>query len=200
MNFYIVTLKRIVWFVIVLRGGYLMKRLRKSFVAALVVLMLNVAVLPTASVMADVSKMEQVQLKTENSFADLSEGSMLTLLKAVDKIPQEMLDKADQYEIDQFMLKEGVDLKFHGERTKRNVAYCVAAISWAVGTTIFGVLKITKIKKFINAAGGVRKAADALIAIAKGGRSHLNLEKFGSKLIDLSADILGIKEIKDNCF
>lgn len=98
------------------------------------------------------------------------------------------------------MFKEGVDLKFSSERTRRNVAYCVAAISWAVGTTVVGVLKIAKIKKFIDAAGGVRKAANALVAIAKRGRSYTNLRKFGHTLIDLSTDVLGIKEIKENCF
>lgn len=56
--------------------------------------------LPTASVTASASKMDQVQVEASKSFAELSEESMLTLLNAVNKMPQEMLDRADQYEID----------------------------------------------------------------------------------------------------
>lgn len=53
--------------------------------------------------------------------------------------------------------------------------------------------------KFVNAAGGVQKAAKALIAVAKGKNSSEGIERFGSSLKDLASEILGIKEIKDNC-
>lgn len=35
--------------------------------------------------------------------------------------------------------------------------------------------------------------------IIKGGRSQENFQQFGKIVMDLSSEVLGIKDIKDNC-
>lgn len=59
---------------------------------------------------------------------------------------------------------------------------------------------LAKIKKFVSAAGGIKAAATALMAIARNGFSTENISKFGAALVETSSVILGIKEIKDECF
>ena len=59
----------------------------------------------------------------------------------MEKMPQDILDRGNQYEIDRFMFENGVDLKFTGERTKRGF--------WIVGSTVVGVLKVAKVKNLL---------------------------------------------------
>lgn len=110
----------------------------------------------------------------------------------MEKMPQDILDRGNQYEIDRFMFENGVDLKFTGERTKRGF--------WVVGSTVVGVLKVAKVKKFVNTAGAAHKAANALIAIAKGGFSQKNINTFGHYMMNLGSEILGVKGVRYNCF
>lgn len=175
-------------------------KVQKFVVLFFVTLLLNLTVVHTVPVFASQTNTQNTHQSVDALLADLSPTSLVTLLTAVEKLPQDMLDRSDQAEIDRFMLENGVNLKFTGERTKRGLGWCITSISWAIGTTAVGVLKLAKIKKFVNAAGGVQKAAKALIAIAKGKNSSEGIEQFGKSLRDLASEILGIKEIKDNCF
>lgn len=138
--------------------------------------------------------------ETVNTFENLSEESILLILTAVDEMPQEMLERGDQEEIDNYMLNKGIDLQFDGETQYRSFWGCVGAVTWVVGTTAIGVGMLAKVKNFVSAAGGVKSAATALMAIAKSGASAENLQKFGAVLVETGAIILGIKQIKDECF
>lgn len=177
-----------------------MEKLLKLLIVGFIVLMLNISISPSVSAAASQTNTTQIQPQENDTFADLSEESMLLLFTAIEKMPQDILDRGNQYEIDRFMFENGVDLKFTGERTKRGFWGCVGAVSWVVGSTVVGVLKVAKVKKFVNAAGGAHKAANALIAIAKGGFSQKNINTFGHYMMNLGSEILGIKEIRDNCF
>ena len=94
------------------------------------------------------------------------------------------------------MLENDVNLKFSGEKTKRDLPGCIASISWVVVSTAFGVAKLAKVKQFVRATGGARKAANVLMKIIKGGRSQENFQQFGKIVMDLSSEVLGIKDIK----
>lgn len=177
-----------------------MKNLLKWIIVGFIVLMFNISVSPSVSAVASQTSVTQVQPQEHDTFVNLSEESMVLLFNAIERLPQDMLDRGNQYEIDRFMFENGIDLKFAGERTKRGFWGCVGAVSWAVGSTAVGVLKLAKVKKFVNAAGGAQKAAKALIAMAKGGFSRANINTFGHYMMNLGSEILGIKEIKDNCF
>lgn len=155
---------------------------------------------PSFSRVAYANEVTSTVSTVKNNFKDLSEDSMLLLLKAIDSIPQDMLERGNQSEIDQYMLSKGIDLKFDGEIQERSFWGCVGAVTWAVGTTAVGIGLLAKVKNFIAAAGGVQAAATALMAIARGGFSSENINRFGIALIETGSAILGIKQIKDECF
>ena len=147
-------------------------------VALLSTVILNIALTEGVSV---VHANEVVSAtKLGNTFKDLSEESILLILKAVDEMPQGMLERGNQEEIDKYMLSKGIDLKFDNEVQFRDFWGCVGAVAWAVG--------------------GIKAAASALISIAESGANYDNITKFGYAVVDMGSTILGIKAISDNCF
>lgn len=146
---------------------------QKFVVLFFVTLLLDLTVVHPVPVFASQTNTKNTHQSVAASFSDLSPTSLVTLLTAVEKLPQDMLARSDQAEIARFILEHGVNLKFTGERVKRGLGWYITSISWAIGTAAVGVLKLAKIKKFVNAVGGVQRAAKVLIAIAKGKNSSL---------------------------
>ena len=145
-------------------------KVQKFVVLFFVTLLLDLTVVHPVPVFASQTNTQNTHQSVATSLADLSPTSLVTLLTAVEKLPQVMLAGSDQAEIDRFMLE---NLKFTGERAKRGLGWYITSISWAIGTAAVGVLKLAKIKKFVNAVGGVQRAAKVLIAIAKGKNSSV---------------------------
>ncbi|WP_438478127.1 hypothetical protein [Streptococcus pluranimalium] len=174
------------------------KKLKMMSIGLLSTVMLNIAI-PGVTQVVHANELF-IAAEAGNTFKDLSEESILLILEAVDEMPQEMLDRGDQAEIDEYMLSKGINLKFDGESEFRSFWGCVGAITWAVGTTAIGIGMLAKVKNFVAAAGGVKAAATALMAIAKSGASSENISKFGTALVETGAVILGIKQIQDECF
>ena len=174
------------------------KKIKMVSVALLSTVILNIALTEGVSV---VHANEVVSAtKLGNTFKDLSEESILLILKAVDEMPQGMLERGNQEEIDKYMLSKGIDLKFDNEVQFRDFWGCVGAVAWAVGSAAVGIGMLVKIKQFIAAVGGIKAAASALISIAESGANYDNITKFGYAVVDMGSPILGIKAISDNCF
>jgi hypothetical protein len=77
------------------------------------------------------------------------------------------------------------------------VAKCVGALAWLVGSTMFGVVKITKIKRYIQALGGIREAAILMVTCS----THAErLQHGGQALLNLAAEISGISGVAEHCF
>ncbi len=99
--------------------------------------------------------------------------------------------------------------------TAWQVTKCAGAISWAVGSTIFGAAKLLKVKKYIKALGGVKKAAGkytSAIKLAKkqakkaGSRNWRKYLKrreiaahFGSSLLGFAGAVSGVDQIVNKC-
>jgi hypothetical protein len=77
-----------------------------------------------------------------------------------------------------------------------HVLKCVGAITWVVGTTIFAVGKLTKIKAGIKALGGIKSTAELLLKVT--GWSE-KMRAIGPVMAGAAADLLGITAIRDNC-
>lgn len=172
------------------------KKSIKLMSITLLALTVNVATLQTTTVLANHQQLEQIN----NKFSNLSEESMLRVLNAASAITEDMLERGNQIEIKRFMLSHGIDIKFENEQYDRDFWGCLGAITWAVGTTALGIGMLAKLKKFVSAAGGVKAAATALMAIARNGATTENIQKFGYVLVEIGGTILGITEIRDNCF
>ena len=84
------------------------------------------------------------------------------------------------------------------------VLRCTAAITIAVGSTVFAVAKLAKIKKLVKAAGGAKKTAGRVIkAFQKKGslstKAKAGFGDLGSGVVALAVVILDIDTIKSNC-
>lgn len=77
------------------------------------------------------------------------------------------------------------------------VAKCAAAITVAIGSGVFAAAKLVKIKRYIKALGGVKEAAKLLLGATTWAEKA---KAGGSALVGLASEILGVKEIQDNCF
>jgi hypothetical protein len=73
---------------------------------------------------------------------------------------------------------------------------CAAAIVAFVGTNLVSATKLFKIKKYIEALGGFREAAELLL---KASNWEERLRIGGGALVGLAAEILGIPMIVNNC-
>lgn len=73
------------------------------------------------------------------------------------------------------------------------IAKCAAAITVAIGSGVFAAAKLVKIKRYVKTLGGVKLMLGATTWAEKA-------KAGGSALVGLASEILGIKEIEDNCF
>ncbi|XWW98012.1 hypothetical protein V2A60_006008 [Cordyceps javanica] len=77
------------------------------------------------------------------------------------------------------------------------VTKCVGSVMWAIGSTAIPVAKIARIKKYIEALGGVKKAVQLMLGATSKAEK---LKAGGQALVNLSAELLGIAGVKANCF
>lgn len=77
------------------------------------------------------------------------------------------------------------------------ITKCAGSIAWALGSTAFAAAKIVKIKKYIAALGGIREAAALLVGATT---YQEKLEAGGAALVNLAAEISGVKDVYENCF
>lgn len=94
----------------------------KFVIVCFTILSLNLSITPALTVEA--SELEADQASQNNSFSELSEDSMVQLFTAVEKLPDELLQSRNKRDIKQFMLENDVNLKFSGEKTKRDIPGC----------------------------------------------------------------------------
>lgn len=196
-----------------------MKVMKKLFLT-LSFLSLFSLMVPRTSVLAaqnsvqgeEITEETKEQLKT---FEHLSEEELITLLTAVEELPEEYMEPGREEDLINHFSEYGIDYQIEGyENEKSNNAddmlvvksagiwdttKCAAAISWLVGSTVLGIGLLRKLKNFISAAGGIKAAATALVAIAKQGATTENINRFGTALVETASVILGIQAIQDNC-
>lgn len=89
-------------------------------------------------------------------------------------------------------IEEALDPRGFWEVTK-----CVGSIMWAIGSTAIPVAKIARIKKYIEALGGVKEAVKLMLGATSKAEK---LKAGGQALVNLSAELLGIAAVKTNCF
>lgn len=77
------------------------------------------------------------------------------------------------------------------------VTKCAGSLAWALGSTVFAGAKLLKIKKYIKALGGVKEAAALLVGATTWAEK---MEAGGSALVNLAAEISGVKDVQENCF
>lgn len=99
--------------------------------------------------------------------------------------------------------------------TAWQVTKCAGAISWAVGSTIFGVAKLAKVKKYIKAMGGVKKSAKKYISAIKAAKKQAQKDgsknwrkylkrkemasQFGTSLLGFASVVSGVDQIIKKC-
>ena len=139
------------------------------------------------------------------------------LLAEIDEIPDNVLEKGDEA-LHQWLVEHGnragneklkrdnnsnaenLGLLERGELVARatlwRIAKCVAAIVQLLGTTAIPAAKLLRIKKYIKALGGTKKAVELLL---KATTRAEKLKVGGQALVALAAELLGISTVKNNC-
>jgi hypothetical protein len=128
-------------------------------------------------------------------------GTLEMVFNAIEQIPDEVLEKGDD-ETDKWMVEHG----YRAQADKREVLdidlesrdalSCACAITKFVATNIFAAAKILRVKKYIDALGGVRRAAELLL------RASTRAEKLrigGEALVQLAKEIFGTQDVADKC-
>lgn len=102
--------------------------------------------------------------------------------------------------------------------TAWQVTKCAGSITWVIGSSIFAVAKVAKIKKYIKTLGGIKKSASKLIGIVKKAQkiakknktSTINVlrkkkyskklwEGVGSTLVNFGSAVLGVDAVIEQC-
>jgi hypothetical protein len=131
-------------------------------------------------------------------------GKLEEVFGAIANIPDEVLEAGDDA-TDKWMVEHGYrpqhnkrevldrDLE---ERNFFDVARCVGAIAAFIASNAIGAAKILRIKHYIEALGGIRRAAGLLL---KASNTKERLREGGEVLALLAGEILGTSMVANNC-
>ncbi|KAL9635710.1 MAG: hypothetical protein Q9164_003290 [Protoblastenia rupestris] len=134
-------------------------------------------------------------------------GELEHVFDVIEKIPNNILDDEDDAALDKWMKEQG----YRSSTDKRDVAIverdledrgawevakCAGAIAAFIATNAIGAAKLLRIKKYIEALGGVRKSAELML---KASTNAERLKEGGEALALLAAEILGTSMISNNC-
>lgn len=189
-----------------------MKKLSlKKGIATLLIMAITLTTFTSTQVFAADKTNRNFTWQAENGYEFTAEDitSILPVLETIDKIPTELLEKGTHEEINKFCQEHGTSLKIYNDnigetssdlhlRKKRKSAWrCSLAIGQLIVTVGIPATKITKIKKYISALGGVRKTAKLLVgATSVSEKARGLLTSLGSVLMTIT----GIDGIKEHCF
>ncbi|CAP65613.1 uncharacterized protein PODANS_6_11025 [Podospora anserina S mat+] len=143
------------------------------------------------------------------------------LFAEIERIPDDILEKGDEV-LHQWLIANGdrepetalkrdtdyvdaveqnLSLFERGELAARaslwKIAKCVAAIVQLLATTAVPAAKLLRIKKYIKALGGAKQAVKLMLGATTKAEK---LKAGGEILVNLSAELLGISTVKNNCF
>jgi hypothetical protein len=77
------------------------------------------------------------------------------------------------------------------------ITLCAGALGLLVGSAVVVPAKLLKIKRYIQALGGLREAATLIVGATTFAEK---MQRGGQALIALCEEIIGIGAVKDNCF
>lgn len=131
--------------------------------------------------------------------------SLVPILSAIENIPDELLEEGNVDKIHEYFVSQGVDLTVtdgdqvtpleqtnSGMVTTSSAWSCSLAIGELIVTNAIPIAKITKIKKYVKALGGVTNTAKLLVG------ATTTTEKVGA-LSALIAELTGFDNVSTEC-
>lgn len=147
---------------------------------------------PTTSAVAK-NQLESDALTKEKA-RDVEEA--LTLINSV---PDDVLKKGDK--ATQEWLQKQPAVKSQKEKGAvepyADAWGCTLAIAWLLGSTVVSAAKILKIKKYIQALGGVKEAVQVMWGASF---TYEKMQAAGGALAGLAAELIGITSVRNQCF
>ena len=183
-------------------------------IAAAAALLASAVALPT-EVDIDSKQVTRTESAAANfNFTTDFDGPLNSFFSTLENIPDSVLeqgdDALDKWLLEHGMREPGVTPKRSDETSRSEppaalqaraswwrVAKCVAAIVQMLATTAVPAAKIFRIKKYIEALGGAKQAVQLLLGATSRAEK---LKAGGEVLVNLSAELLGISSVKNNCF
>ena len=136
-----------------------------------------------------ISPFDEMAMARDPRVAELEEG-----LAIIDEIPESVLLQGDEALAKWLAERSG---SATSGPLHASVLGCAGAIASLIGGNMVGVAKLAKIKRYIKTLGGVKKTAEL---IWKAGFSWKNIKRAGGALGALGAEILGIRDVQQECF
>ncbi|WP_411124187.1 hypothetical protein [Streptomyces sp. x-19] len=140
-------------------------------------------------------------------FDDASIDAFANILRIIDEIPESVLAQGQEATVK--WLEEHAGIKAV-EATGPvlyafNLAGCSRGILLAVGSNIFAIAKVYKVKKAIDKLGGINKVITKIRSKKKAGKTFKKgimevFEEAGGGLGGIAAEILGIDGVVKNCW
>lgn len=137
------------------------------------------------------------------------EAELERVFGVIEEIPDEVLEQGDEA-TDKWLVEHGYratpdkrdlsgqDLEDRdlADRGFWDVTKCVGAIAAFIASNLIGAAKILRIKKYIEALGGLRRSAELLL---KASTPAERLREGGEILALLAGEILGTSMVSNNC-
>lgn len=137
------------------------------------------------------------------AYSETVVSQMVPFLNAIESISYDLLELGDSAAITQYFRSQNIDIIVYNEekgerpRVKRGWWGCSLAIGeWIVLTSV-PVSKITKVKRYIEALGGLKEATKLLVGATSVAEKTVAIR---DALAGLIAELVGITEVKEKCF
>ncbi|MFC0524663.1 hypothetical protein ACFFGV_13885 [Pontibacillus salicampi] len=182
-------------------------------VIAMIVAMVMLT-LPVSSAVSHVNAAElndSLENQNQTTYTKNEVEQLLPLLEAIEEIPDDMLARGDAEEINNYFAEKGIETNV--VKNARNVTAqdaiiagstsskgygtqgvwgCSLAIAEIIALNALPIAKITKIKKYIDALGGIKETAKLLVGATTVGEKTAAFSA-------LVAELSGFTKVRNKC-
>ncbi len=148
-----------------------------------------------------------VAVAEEIPFDDESIAAFANVLRIFDEIPEEVLAEGEDATVRWLKSRGGVQAIESNRQVRYafNLGGCARGILLAVGSQIFAIAKVYKVKKAMDKLGGVNKVIQKIQSKKKMGKGFKKaimevFEEAGGGLGGIAAEILGVDGVIKNCW
>lgn len=167
------------------------KKEAKMFCLLMAILMFMLPIFSSAA-QANSNVSNDYDYQTEmNKYQKTSQSELEKMFSSIEDIPDEVLNSGNQEEANMY-LSDYIYPKMQAGWWE-----CSLAVSAVVFSTAIPVAKITKIKKYVKALGGVKEAAKLLYGASS---KSEKLNQFGQAGVALVGELSGFTQIQKSCF
>lgn len=115
---------------------------------------------------SDQVALEEAGVKNDTYISEEQATDLEEVFAAIENLPKDVINDGDEAVVDylQDNVSDGIVIKQEGDVVAFGFIGCASAIGIAIGTNVFPIAKITKLKSIIKTAGGATTFAKTLVS------------------------------------